>query len=159
MVGALPAGFIQAGDQIWHSRSVQGYGKTRFLAIAILFVRISMKCYSQVRRCNDAGVRIYVDAVINHMTGNLGQGKGTGGSEFDSVVLNYSTVPYSNLDFHGRNECITKSGNIENYRDAKEVRNCKLSGLNDLKLETDSVREKIVEYFNKLVGYGVAGFR
>ncbi|ODM96629.1 Alpha-amylase 2B [Orchesella cincta] len=37
-----------------------------------------------VRRCNAVGVRIYVDTVINHMTGNSVYGTGTGGSEFDA---------------------------------------------------------------------------
>ena len=48
-----------------------------------------------VRRCNAAGVRVYVDAVINHMTGvDAGQGYGSGGSSYDTKVrmngANYS---------------------------------------------------------------------
>jgi alpha-amylase len=34
-----------------------------------------------------------------------------------------------------------------------------LVGLRDLKLGTSYAREKVVDYLNKLVGYGVAGFR
>lgn len=40
-----------------------------------------------------------------------------------------------------------------------QVRNCKLSGLNDLHQGSENVREKIVEYLNKLISWGVAGFR
>ncbi|XP_076306624.1 pancreatic alpha-amylase 2a5-like [Tachypleus tridentatus] len=112
-----------------------------------------------VRRCNDVGVRIYVDAVINHMTGNIGAGHGTGGSYFDPVALKYDGVPYSHWDFNTNEKCGTPSGNIENYNDAYQVRNCRLSGLNDLDLGKDYVREKIIQYLNYLIDIGVAGFR
>merc|ERR1712168_860387 len=36
-----------------------------------------------VNRCKSAGVNIYVDAVVNHMTGHGGSGQGTGGSGYD----------------------------------------------------------------------------
>ncbi|KAL3246379.1 hypothetical protein MRX96_017842 [Rhipicephalus microplus] len=36
-----------------------------------------------VRRCNEAGVRVYVDVVINHMSGPLQIKKGTAGSSFN----------------------------------------------------------------------------
>jgi len=40
-----------------------------------------------------------------------------------------------------------------------QVRNCELVGLKDLKGGSEYVRGKIVDYLNKLIGYGVAGFR
>lgn len=40
-----------------------------------------------------------------------------------------------------------------------QVRNCKLSGLHDLDLGQEYVRNKIAEYLNTLISYGVAGFR
>ncbi|XP_063607949.1 alpha-amylase 4N-like [Penaeus indicus] len=112
-----------------------------------------------VNRCNNVGVRIYVDAVINHMSGGHPKGTGTtGGSSFDSSTQSYPGVPYTSADFNDPN-CHTNSGNIENYQDAEQVRNCKLSGLNDLHQGSENVRDKIVEYLNKLIGWGVAGFR
>jgi len=39
------------------------------------------------------------------------------------------------------------------------VRNCELVSLRDLKLGEGYVRGKIIEFMNKLIGYGVAGFR
>lgn len=40
-----------------------------------------------VHRCNDAGVRIYIDAVINHMAGvDSGTGTGSGGSYYNTQV-------------------------------------------------------------------------
>ncbi|XP_068236149.1 alpha-amylase 1-like [Palaemon carinicauda] len=112
-----------------------------------------------VTRCNNVGVRIYVDVVINHMTGGWPQGTvGTGGTTFDSSAESYPGVPYSGFDFNDGN-CHTSSGTIEDYGDANQVRNCKLVGLNDLNQGTDYVRGKIQEYLNRLLDYGVAGFR
>ena len=39
------------------------------------------------------------------------------------------------------------------------MRNCKLVGLPDLLLSKDYVVDKIVEYMNRLISFGVAGFR
>ncbi|CAG7818577.1 unnamed protein product, partial [Allacma fusca] len=93
------------------------------------------------------------------MTGAAGQGVGTGGSSYDADTLDYPGVPYSSLDFNGPNECSTRSGDIEGYDDAVQIRNCRLQGLKDLNQGKDWVRDKIVEYFNKLTSFGVAGFR
>lgn len=93
------------------------------------------------------------------MTGGWGQGTGTGGTGFDSNALSYPGVPYGRNDFNVQGQCPSGSGDIESYNDANQVRNCRLSGLNDLNQGTDYVRGKIVDYFNKLVSYGVAGFR
>lgn len=49
-----------------------------------------------VKRCNAAGVRIYVDAVINHMSAT--GGKGSGGSVSDPANKYYPGVPYSKLN-------------------------------------------------------------
>ncbi|XP_076048345.1 alpha-amylase 1-like isoform X2 [Oratosquilla oratoria] len=112
-----------------------------------------------VRRCNKVGVRIFVDAVINHMTGWWPGGTpGTGGSYFDAASESYPSIPYSGFDFND-GSCHTASGTIENYQDANQVRNCKLSGLNDLDQGDEYVRTQIVNYMNRLLDMGVAGFR
>ena len=47
-----------------------------------------------VQRCNAAGVRIYIDAVINHMAGvDSGSGHGSGGSYYNTQV-NIATITY-----------------------------------------------------------------
>ena len=38
---------------------------------------------NMVARCNKAGVRIYVDAILNHMSGNWNNAHGTGNSRAD----------------------------------------------------------------------------
>ncbi|KAM8930432.1 pancreatic alpha-amylase-like [Pelodytes ibericus] len=113
-----------------------------------------------VTRCNDVGVFIYVDAVINHMCGGAA-GYGTSstcGSKYNARTRDFPSVPYSFLDFND-GKCKTRSGEIENYGDERQVRDCRLVGLLDLALEKEYVREKIAAYLNNLISIGVAGFR
>ncbi|TRZ18224.1 hypothetical protein HGM15179_008890 [Zosterops borbonicus] len=113
-----------------------------------------------VTRCNNVGVRIYVDAVVNHMCGAAG-GSGTHstcGSYFNAGNRDFPAVPYSGWDFND-GKCHTGSGEIENYGDIYQVRDCRLSSLLDLALEKDYVRSKVAEYLNHLIDIGVAGFR
>ncbi|CAL1294452.1 unnamed protein product, partial [Larinioides sclopetarius] len=105
-----------------------------------------------VRRCNNVGVRIYVDTVINHMTGNIGAGNGTAGSYFDPSVPKYDVVPYGPDNFNKGEKCPLNPETLK-------VRNCRLAGLADLDLGQEYVRKKITEYMNKLIEIGVAGFR
>ena len=75
-----------------------------------------------VNRCNAVGVRIYVDAVINHMCGaDAGSGTGTAGSSYDTNSYDFPAVPYTGLDFNDGN-CYTSSGGIENYGDPNQVK-------------------------------------
>ena len=73
-----------------------------------------------VRRCKNVGVDVYVDAVINHMSG-VGSGRGVAGSSFGEY--SYPAVPYGRDDFHF---CGRRNNDISNFRDAFEVRNCEL---------------------------------
>ena len=59
---------------------------------------------------------IYVDVVVNHMTGHGASGHGTGGSSYDGPSENYPGVPFSSLDFH-QPYC-----EISNYNDPNNVR-------------------------------------
>uniref|UniRef100_A0AAV2JSI7 Alpha-amylase n=1 Tax=Knipowitschia caucasica TaxID=637954 RepID=A0AAV2JSI7_KNICA len=113
-----------------------------------------------ITRCNNVGVNIYVDVVINHMCGS-GGGEGTHsscGTWFSATKKDFPSVPYSGWDFNDH-KCKTSSGEIENYGDPYQVRDCRLVGLLDLALEKDYVRSKVAGFLNKLIDLGVAGFR
>ncbi|XP_037799098.1 alpha-amylase-like [Penaeus monodon] len=112
-----------------------------------------------VQRCNAVGVRIIVDAVVNHMTGLGRVGPGSGGSDFNADSLDFPGVPFSSMDFTPRDHCPSSNGMINNYNDPNEVRNCYLVGLTDLYGAKDYVRQKVAEYFNHLIDIGVMGFR
>ncbi|XP_072044822.1 alpha-amylase 2-like [Amphiura filiformis] len=105
-----------------------------------------------VTRCNNVGVRIYVDAVINHMARE--SGTGSAGHSFS----NYNFP--SSWNFNVPNgKCSTSSGKIENYQDANQVRNCNLLHLNDIDLSNSFSQRKVVNFMNYMIGIGVAGFR
>ncbi|XP_068945348.1 alpha-amylase 1B-like isoform X1 [Petaurus breviceps papuanus] len=113
-----------------------------------------------VKRCNDVGVNIYVDAVVNHMCGS-GVHAGTSstcGSYFNPGSRDFPAVPYSAWDFND-GKCTTRSGGIESYHNIYQVRDCRLSGFLDLALGKDYVRSTIAAYMNNLIAMGVAGFR
>ncbi|MEV6306517.1 carbohydrate-binding module family 20 domain-containing protein [Actinoplanes sp. NPDC051861] len=117
---------------------------------------------AMVTACHDAGVRVYVDAVINHMAGaNNTQTTTYGGSTFSPSGYSYPAVPYSYSDFHHANDgyCNDEDGVIDNWNDISEITNCELLSLSDLKTQDSSVRTKIAGYLNRLIGLGVDGFR
>lgn len=105
-----------------------------------------------VHRCNKVGVRIYVDVVFNHMSADSANPIGTGGTRANPAAKDFPGVPYNVTDFHPT--CA-----INNYSDPFNVRNCELEGLKDLNQTVPWVRDRIVEYLNRLVDMGVAGFR
>ncbi len=100
-------------------------------------------------RCSAVNVKVYADAVINHMT--AGAGTGSAGSSYTKT--GYSAVPWSAGDFH------SGCGGSINYADAASVQLCELVGLADLRTENDAVRAKIAAYLIALHTEGVAGFR
>ncbi|XP_055587963.1 alpha-amylase A-like [Uranotaenia lowii] len=106
---------------------------------------------NMVRRCNDVGVRIYPDVIINHMAATDGYG-GTGGSTSDVGAKQFPGVPYGPGDFNP--PC-----GIYDYTDPYQVRNCWLVGMPDLNYDVAYVRDTVVNYLNDLIDLGVAGFR
>jgi alpha-amylase len=108
-----------------------------------------------VATCRRAGVKVYVDTVINHMTG---QGtKSYGGNTY--THFSYPGL-YSVEDFHQRGtDCPSATGGIDDFNDYRQVLRCELVGLADLRTDRPATRTKIVGYLNKLIGYGVSGFR
>jgi alpha-amylase len=102
---------------------------------------------NMVQRCATAGVEIYVDAVINHMS--AGSGTGTNGT----VYTKYSYPGlYSAADFH-------PACGINDWGSAAQVQECELVGLSDLNTSSSSVQQRIVTYMADLVQLGVRGFR
>ncbi|AOS63508.1 carbohydrate-binding module family 20 domain-containing protein [Actinoalloteichus hymeniacidonis] len=103
---------------------------------------------SMIGACNDAGVEVIVDAVVNHMS--AGSGTGTGGTQYSKYDY---PGHYQDQDFHGCRR------DIDNYNDRYNVQQCELVGLSDLNTSSEYVRSEIAEYLDDLIGMGVAGFR
>ncbi|WP_017541176.1 carbohydrate-binding module family 20 domain-containing protein [Nocardiopsis halophila] len=114
-----------------------------------------------VDRCRDSGVRIYVDAIVNHMTGtgSVGSGPGSAGGAYEKYsypdLFGDGAHGYTEQDFNTA-EC---GRDIEDWSDPWEVRTCELLGLSDLATGDAYVRERLGDYLASLVDMGVAGFR
>lgn len=113
-----------------------------------------------IDRCDDAGVGVIADVVVNHMSGQPDGGTGFAGTEFE-----YENYPglYDPSDFNSykgeggpEEPC---SENIEDYTNRWEVQTCRLVGLSDLNTSKPEVQDKIAGYMNELADMGVAGFR
>jgi alpha-amylase len=112
-----------------------------------------------ISRCNAAGVRVYIDTIMNHMTASIGQGKGSAGSWYDGDAFEYPGVGYNRSHFNSKLKCGTIDGGIHNFDDFWESRNCELVGLHDLDQSNQYVKDQIVSHLNELIDMGVAGFR
>lgn len=111
---------------------------------------------AMVTACRKAGVKVYVDAVINHTTGQGSTSYGGNGY----TPYNYPAIPYVPSDFHVRvGECPSSDGGIQDFNSKTQLRNCNLVGLEDLRTETTKVQRTLAAYLNRLIGYGVSGFR
>ncbi|TQM68697.1 alpha-amylase [Actinomadura hallensis] len=139
----------------WEVYQPVSYGLTSRLGTRAEFA-------AMVTACHNAGVRVYVDAVINHMAGHNNTVNTTyGGATFDPAGFSYPAVPYGYDDFHhpGDGYCDDEDGAIDDWDDKAEVQNCDFVSLSDLKTQSGYVRGKIAGYLNDLIGLGVDGFR
>jgi alpha-amylase len=103
---------------------------------------------NMVGRCRAAGVDIYVDAVINHMTANA---SGTGSNGTAYTKYSYPGT-WAQADFH-------PACGVSNYGDPANVQDCELVGLADLRTGAANVRQRLADYLLALARLGVAGFR
>ena len=115
---------------------------------------------TMVAACHTAGVKVYVDAVINHMTGaNQVSTASYGGATFTNNY-SYPSAGYTSADFHFfPANCPNSDNQIHNWSSQTDVQECQLLNLSDLYTETDHVRSTIAGYLNDLIGIGVDGFR
>ncbi|MFF1547707.1 alpha-amylase family protein [Streptomyces sp. NPDC058291] len=135
-----PAEHIQ-GSQWWTSYQPVGYRIAGRLGDRTAF-------RNMVDACHAAGVKVVVDAVINHMA--AGGGTGTGGSSY--TKYGYPGL-YSSYDF---DDCTSR---VVDYTDRWNVQHCELVGLADLDTGEEYVRKTIAGYLNDLLGLGADGFR
>jgi alpha-amylase len=115
---------------------------------------------SMVAACHAAGVKVYADAVVNHMAGaNQTSTDSYGGASFNPATFTYNDVPYAPSNFHGDPPCPNSDLSIKDWNSVAQVQECQLVSLSDLYTEQDYVRTKIAGYLNSLEAAGVDGFR
>jgi alpha-amylase len=105
-----------------------------------------------VARCRNAGVGVYVDAVLNHTTGQT-QGVGSAGTRF--TKYDYPGL-YQLADFHAP---VCQIQGEDYATSAERVQRCELLGLSDLDTGQAAVQEKLAAYLSELLALGVRGFR
>ena len=107
-----------------------------------------------VARCDEAGVAVIADAVVNHMTGQDAGGTGSAGTAYEHYA--YPGL-YGYDDFH---HCgLTADDDIDDYDSREQVQACELVNLADLDTARARVRETITGYLQDLLSLGVDGFR
>ncbi|GAB3618925.1 carbohydrate-binding module family 20 domain-containing protein [Glutamicibacter endophyticus] len=149
-IGPAGYGYVQVSPPAEHVQGTQwwtSYQPVKYQVDSKLGSRAEFS--NMVQTCNNAGVKVIADAVVNHMAGAGKSGYGTAGSYFSED--NFPEFGYN--DF---NDCRT---NISNYQDRWQVQHCRLVGLQDLKTSSAYVQQKIADYLDDLVSLGVSGFR
>jgi alpha-amylase len=105
-----------------------------------------------VSRCRTAGVGIYVDAVLNHTTGQA-SGTGSAGTKFTKYA--YPGL-FTQADFHAP---VCQIMDSDYAFSAEHVQRCELVGLADLDTGSATVQAKLAGYLSELLAIGVRGFR
>ncbi len=150
-----PAGFkaVQVSPPSEHSITPSKDWSERYQTVSYSLGRSRSGTQAQfvdmVDRCAAAGVGIYVDAVINHMTNFPSPGVGSNGTAY--TKYSYPGL-YQPSDFHV--PCA-----LDNYNSAANVQDCELFSLPDLDTGSPTVRQRIADYLIALARLGVAGFR
>ena len=104
-----------------------------------------------VQKCDEAGVGVIADAVINHTTG-----------ADRAPAPAHRGILHALDDFPGIygpehfNDC---REDISDYTDRDNVQNCRLSSLQDLATGSEEVQDTLAAYMNDLLDMGVEGFR
>ncbi|MGA1360918.1 MAG: alpha-amylase [Gemmatimonadaceae bacterium] len=150
-----PAGFaaVQVSPPNEHSRTPNQDWSQRYQPVSYELTRSRSGTAAQfkdmVDRCAAAGVGIYVDAVINHMTNFPSPGQGSAGTAY--TKYEYPGL-YTREDFH--TPCA-----LNDYSSAAQVQDCELYSLPDLRTASPKVRRTLSNYLIALARLGVAGFR
>jgi alpha-amylase len=154
-LGPRGYGYVQVSPPQEHVRGQQWWVAYQPVSYRIESRKGSRSQFqSMVSTCHGAGVKVIVDAVVNHMSGESNPGPGWAGSSYSHY--DYPGI-YQYQDFHhcGRNG----NDDIVNYNDRYEVQNCELANLSDLDSGSEYVRGRIAGYLNDLLSLGVDGFR
>jgi alpha-amylase len=139
---------------------------------------------SMIDTCRSHNVRVYADAVVNHMTGNgndmnpdhrngsggacihWGPKNGSAGSPWYTHGYQYKINPFSNqkpgLEFPSVPYDETHfhcERTLNSWTDPFILNYGWLVGLTDLNTENEYVRQRIADYISDLISIGVSGIR
>ena len=144
----------QASHSWWEVYQPVGYDLNSRMGTAAQFA-------AMVTTCHNAGVKVYADAVLNHMAGaNNTTTDSYGGDTYNTSTFSYSEPGYTSADFHSSPaNCPNSDMSIQDWNNQTQVQDCDLDDLEDLATETGHVRSTEAGYLNSLIAVGVDGFR
>ncbi|KAG8780945.1 hypothetical protein FRC12_022401 [Ceratobasidium sp. 428] len=152
-LGPGGVGFVQVNPPQEHLSGDQWWVDYQAVSYQLQSKRGSRQDFAEmIGRCHNAGVKVIVDTIWNHMAG-VDAGTGTAGTQFKHYE--YPGL-YSGNDFH---HCGTPGDDIQNWGDRNQFQNCELANLADLKTETEYVRNKLASFTNDMMSMGVDGLR
>jgi len=138
---------------------------------------------NMILTCRKYGVRVYADAVINHMSGggndrlqhrnSAGGGCTTWGDKDSSAGSFYATHPFTYLrnSYTGEPPALEYPSvpyfaehfhcerSLSSWADPFSLDNGWLVGLSDLNTDLDYVQQRIADYITELIGIGFSGIR
>ena len=139
---------------------------------------------NMINVCRSKGVRVYADAVINHMSGNgndmywdhrnpaggscihWGPKKSSDGSPWWTTGWLYESNPYTGLHPGLEFPAVPYTATdfhceraLSSWSDGNILNYGWLSGLTDLNSEKEYVRQRIADYMTSLISMGVSGLR
>ena len=142
------AGAHRSGEQWWTAYQPVSYRVESRLGTREQYA-------AMVQTCHDAGVDVWADAVINHMTGQDAPGTGWAGSSYTHYdypgIWTRRRLPPLRADRRTTTSPATRT--------RAQVQTCELVNLADLATETEHVRSTIAAYLEDLLSLGVDGFR
>eukprot|EP00913_Durusdinium_trenchii_P003567 g3299.t1 len=149
--------FVHLFEWSWEDEHIQGTPWwTRYQPVTYNLTSRSgdEQAFAQmVQRCRGAGVKIYVDAVLNHCAAS------TGTSITGSSYGPRKTPIFEPKDFHHTGNDLTSNCGVSDFSDIHNVQYCDLQGLPDLCTDCEVVQDKMAAYLSHLVELGVAGVR
>ncbi len=108
---------------------------------------------SMINTCHAAGVRVYADIVVNHLS--AASGTATNGASFSATTLTYPR--FSANDFHAN--CAIQDSDYGTPGNRNSVTSCRLVGLPDLNTGSSYVQTQVKNYLTTLINMGIDGFR
>lgn len=120
-----------------------------------------------IQRCHAAGVKVYADAIINHMAScrpNCDQAqpqygdRGVAGSTYTPGVFEFTGL-FEDADKARVPGALTAYRSEHFHHSCTSDRDCELERLADLSTERDDVRSTIANYLASLFALGVDGLR
>ncbi len=108
---------------------------------------------AMINTCHAAGVRVYADIVVNHLS--AATGTATNGASFSAASLSYPR--FSANDFHSN--CTIQDGDYGTPGNRNSVTSCRLVGLPDLNTGSSYVQTEVKNYLTTLINMGIDGFR